>query len=84
MPVRAQLEAGRQLDVATREGVIPRRQREAEHRTALVELDRLGPCDATDALRGLAVERLGVRLRSQRQLDVRVRYLPVVRCMAAR
>src|SRR4051794_10367944 len=91
MPVRAQFEASGQLDVAAHGGVISGRRGEPEHRSARVELDDLRTRDAADPLRGLAVERLGVSLRPQGQLDalghgpiIGALYLPVVRCMAAR
>jgi pimeloyl-ACP methyl ester carboxylesterase len=65
-----QLEAGGQLDVAASEGRIGRRQREAVGRAAVTELHRVGVRGAADPRCGLRVERLGVRLGSQRHLDV--------------
>src|SRR3954447_22354038 len=67
VPVRAELEAGRQFDVAAHGGGIPSR-REAEYSCAGVQLDALGACDAADPLGRLEVERLDVGLRSQHQL----------------
>jgi hypothetical protein len=46
--VRAELEAGGQRDVATHDGAIRRRQRQAEHGAALVELDGIVVRDPAD------------------------------------